>query len=228
MGEGQSSADFPWANDWPEITDPRVRAAFARVPRRAFVDAELVQWAGVDAPLPIGEGQTISQPFVVALMTQALNLQVGDRVLEIGAGSGFQTAILCELVGGNPRGATVTSVERFPSLAAKAEARLNGLSYWPHIKIGDGAYGWPESAPYDAIMVTAAAPFVPRMYWEQMAPGARLAIPVGEQFSNQTLWLVEKTAPGMRRRSFGPVRFVPLVSPLFADQRQRMFREAKW
>jgi protein-L-isoaspartate(D-aspartate) O-methyltransferase len=228
MDNKQGPADFPWANDWPEITDERVRTAFARTPRNAFVEAGLAPWAGIDAPLPIGEGQTISQPFVVALMTQALRLEVGDRVLEVGTGSGFQTAILCELVDGDPKGCSVTSVERFPSLVERAEARLTALGYQPVLHNGDGAYGWPDSAPYDAIIVTAAAPFVPKLLWGQLAVEGRLVIPVGEQHGEQILWLVEKTAPGMRRRSYGPVRFVPLVSPLFGDQRQKMFREAKW
>jgi protein-L-isoaspartate(D-aspartate) O-methyltransferase len=113
-------------------------------------------------------------------------------------------------------------------LVARAKARLNSLGYWPHLKSGDGAYGWPDRGPYDAIIVTAAAPFVPKQLWDQLAPEGRLVIPVGKHYGEQTLWLIEKTAPGMRRRNYGPVRFVPLVSPVFDDERQRIFRDAKW
>jgi protein-L-isoaspartate(D-aspartate) O-methyltransferase len=161
----QTDKPFPWADQWPEIVDPRVRAAFAVVPRRAFLDAHMARFADQDAPLPIGEGQTISQPFVVALMVQALAIQPGDKVLEIGAGSGFQTAILCELAateGDSTRGyQTVYAVERSPALADRAAAVLASLGYAPHLRVGDGALGWPEAAPFAAIIVSAVAPHVP-------------------------------------------------------------------
>ncbi len=218
-----TSDDFPWARDWPEITDPRVRAAFARVPREEFVDPALRKWADRDAPLPIGEGQTISQPFVVALMTQALQLQPGHKVLEIGTGSGFQTAILCELTAtpeGVP-GETVYSIERFPSLAARAREILHRLGYRPHLAVGDGAAGWPEAAPFDAIIVTAAAAYLPRPLWEQLADGGRMVIPLGARYE-QTLWLLRKEGERMRRQWLGPVRFVPLVSPILRDPAMRV------
>lgn len=213
---------FPWADEWPEIHDVRVRAAFARVPRSAFVDAPLRRWADRDAPLPIGEGQTISQPFVVALMTQALELRPGERVLEIGTGSGFQTAILCELtaLAGRRQGETVWSVERFAVLAQRAAAVLHGLGYAPHLMVGDGAAGWPEGAPYDAITVTAAARALPRPLYEQLRLGGRMVIPIGGAPDSQELWLIVREEGRLLRRALGPVRFVPLISPILDDPAQ--------
>lgn len=213
---------FPWADEWPEIHDPRVREAFARVPRQVFVDEPLRRWAERDAPLPIGEGQTISQPFVVALMTQALGLRAGNRVLEIGTGSGFQTAILCELVAApdRPMGDTVWSVERFATLASRAAELLRRLGYAPHLRVGDGAAGWPEAAPFDAIIVTAAARAVPRPLWEQLRAGGRMVIPVGATPEDQELWLLVRGEGRLLRRPLGPVRFVPLVSPILDDPLQ--------
>ena len=213
---------FPWAGAWPEIVDSRVRAAFAFVPRRAFLDAHLARFADQDAPLPIGEGQTISQPFVVALMVQALELQPGDRVLEIGAGSGFQTAILCELAATEDgvRGETVYAIERHPALADRATTVLASLGYAPHLRVGDGTFGWPEAAPFAAIIVSAVAPHVPRPLWEQLAEGGRLILPVGAHDDDQELWLVRKQAGVMEIKRFGGVRFVPLISPLFDDPGQ--------
>lgn len=215
---------FPWADEWPEIRDTRVRAAFGRVPRQAFVDASLRRWAERDAPLPIGEGQTISQPFVVALMTQALELMPGDRVLEIGTGSGFQTAILCELaaIPGRSKGETVWSVERYAALSQRAAEALQALGYAPHLRVGDGAAGWPEDAPYDAILVTAAARYLPRPLYEQLRPGGRMVIPVGGSPDNQELWLIVREEGRLLRRTLGPVRFVPLVSPILDDPAQRI------
>lgn len=213
---------FPWADEWPEIHDQRVRAAFARVPREAFVDETLRRWAERDAPLPIGEGQTISQPFVVALMTQALDLHAGDRVLEIGTGSGYQTAILCELVDVSelPMGATVWSVERFVRLATRAAEVLQRLGYAPHFLVGDGAAGWPEAAPFDAVIVTAAARALPRPLWEQLRTGGRMVIPIGSTPESQELWLLIRGEGRLLRRPLGPVRFVPLVSPILDDPTQ--------
>ena len=216
--------DFPWAKGWPEITDQRVRHAFSRVPRAQFVPAQVQRWSDEDAPLPIGEGQTISQPFVVALMTQALALQPGDKTLEIGTGSGYQTAILCELTTGpqEPAGIHVYSVERFRSLAQNAAATLDRLGCHPQIAIGDGAAGWPAMAPFAAIIVTAAPSYLPRPLWDQLAEGGRMVIPIGAQPEEQVLWLIRKTAGKLDAQGLGAVRFVPLISPLLDDPRMRI------
>ena len=216
MGHNEMEPGFPWEKVWPEITDSRVRAAFAKVERGEFVDPQQRKWADRDSPLPIGEGQTISQPFVVALMTQALALCSGDKVLEVGTGSGFQTAILCELtaVVDHRAGEKVYSLERHASLGKRAAAVLRKLGYSPHLRLGDGAAGWPEAAPYDAIIVTAAARCLPRPLWDQLGDGGRMVIPVGASFGEQTLWFLAKEGRSMRKRAMGPVRFVPLVSPL--------------
>jgi protein-L-isoaspartate(D-aspartate) O-methyltransferase len=222
MTDDLAGKSFPWADQWPEIVDPRVRAAFAAVPRRAFIDEHLARFADQDAPLPIGEGQTISQPFVVALMVQVLDLQPGDKVLEIGAGSGYQTAILCEMVAaeGEVRGKTVYAIERYPSLADRAAAVLARLGYLPHLRVGDGAVGWPEVAPFDAIIVSAAAPHIARPLWEQLGEGGCMIVPVGEHEADQQLWLVHKLAGRMTIERLGGVRFVPMISPLFDDPEQ--------
>jgi protein-L-isoaspartate(D-aspartate) O-methyltransferase len=215
----QPPAAFPWSTTWPEITDQRLRAAFARVPRDEFVPETVRQWATQDAPLPIGEGQTISQPFIVAWMTQVLKLHPGDKTLEIGTGSGYQTAILCEMTTAtNERpGVNVYSVERFPALAQRAADVLNGLGYFPPLRVGDGALGWPEAAPFTALIVTAAPSHLPRPLWEQLAEGGRMIIPVGPTPDAQTLWLIRKTAGAPIAHNMGDVRFVPLVSPRLAD-----------
>jgi protein-L-isoaspartate(D-aspartate) O-methyltransferase len=216
--------DSPWLHGWPEIHDERVRAAFTRVPRAAFVGEKMQPWATCDTALPIDEGQTISQPFVVALMTQALELQPGDRVLEVGTGSGYQTAILCELTAyrQEPAGKNVWSLERNARLADRAARVLHGLGYRPHLAVGDGAAGWPAAAPFDAIVVTAAAPALPRPLWEQLADGGRLVIPVGPTSRGQTLWLVVRQGRRLVQRALGGVRFVPFVSELLYDPMQRI------
>jgi protein-L-isoaspartate(D-aspartate) O-methyltransferase len=221
---GHEPSDAPWLHGWPEIHDNRVRAAFTRVPRTAFVGEEMQPWATRDTALPIEEGQTISQPFVVALMTQALELYPGLRVLEIGTGSGYQTAILCELTArpDEVRGQNVWSVERYPTLARQSASVLVSLGYRPHLFVGDGAAGWPPAAPYDAVIVTAAAPALPRPLWEQLADGGRLVIPIGPVNEGQTLWLVIRRGRQMVRRSLGGVRFVPFVSPILDDPYQRI------
>ena len=173
-------------------------AAIAAVPRHRFVPPQHQERAYDDAPLPIGLGQTISQPYIVALMTQALNLTPATRVLEIGTGSGYQSAVLASIT---PH---VWSVETLAELAGTARERLHGLGYPVMIKTGDGRLGWPEHAPYDGIIVTAAAPEVPPALVAQLVEGGRLVIPVGETSWNQTLWLIEKTgpaAPGIPVRS---------------------------
>ncbi len=197
-----------WPPPWPDITDPRVLKAIARVPRAEFVPPELRDQAYSDLPLPIGHGQTISQPYVVALMTQLLRLQPEDKVLEIGTGSGYQTAILAELA------REVYSVEAIKDLAEKARERLARLGYRNvHIRYGDGALGWPEHAPYDAIIVTAAPERVPPALVDQLAEGGRLVIPIGPEYSEQMLWLIEKQDGRIRTQPIAPVRFVPLISP---------------
>lgn len=185
----------------------RVMAALAKVPRHRFVPPEEERRAYLNRPLPIGSGQTISQPFIVALMTDFLDVQPADRVLEIGTGSGYQAAVLAELAN------TVYTVEIIESLARAAAERFKALGYsnieW---KTGDGYHGWPEHAPFDAIMVTAAGRDIPQPLIDQLKPGGRLVIPVGSQYGTQTLVLVEKKADGMlTRRDILAVRFVPLT-----------------
>ncbi|SFM68771.1 protein-L-isoaspartate(D-aspartate) O-methyltransferase [Thermodesulforhabdus norvegica] len=187
------------------VKDPRVLEAMRRVPRHMFVGEQLKNQAYEDHPLPIGEGQTISQPYIVALMTEALNLKGSEKVLEIGTGSGYQTAVLAELC------REVFTIERIASLAYRARKTLESLGYKNiKYKIGDGTLGWPEEAPFDGIIVTAAAPKVPQPLIDQLAMGARLVIPVGDRIS-QELLLVERVPEGIRKTSLGGVRFVDLV-----------------
>lgn len=216
--------ESPWVQGWPEIYDARVREAFLRVPRSSFVNAEMQEWANADIALPIAEGQTISQPFVVALMTQALELHPGLHVLEIGTGSGYQTAILAELTAHDDeaRGQNIWTLERNARLSEQAASLLRSLGYRPHFAVGDGAAGWPAAAPYDAIIVTAAATALPRPLWDQLADGGRLVIPVGPLDAGQTLWLLVKQGRQMVRHSLGSVRFVPFLSPLLDDPHQRI------
>jgi len=216
MKNGEAAEpSFPWAHSWPEITDPRVRRAFARVQRTAFIAPDLHPYAANDAPLPIGEGQTISQPFIVALMVQTAAIQPGDKVLEVGFGSGYQTAILCELAAapGQPLGETVYAVERLATLAQRAATTLHQLGYFPHLRVGDGAAGWPEVAPFAAIVVSAAMPSLPAPLVAQLAEGGRLLAPVGGHDAQQ-LWLVRKIEGEIVIEDLGGVRFVPLISTL--------------
>ena len=195
------------------IRDPRVLAAFARVPRRFFVPDEAQEHAEGDHPLEIGYGQTISQPFIVAAMTEALQLEGRERVLEIGTGSGYQTAVLCELL---PLTATVRTIEIVPELSARAARTLRELGYDNvEFRVGDGALGWPEAAPYDAILVAAAPAQVPPALLEQLAPGGRLVIPVGPSPEAQELQLWRKLPDtgALVRRVLMHVRFVPLTAP---------------
>jgi protein-L-isoaspartate(D-aspartate) O-methyltransferase len=187
------------------VTNPRVLAAMRRVPRHRFVPQGLWDQAYNDYPLPIGEDQTISQPYIVALMTEALELKEGDRVLEIGTGSGYQAAVLAELA------FAVYSIDRLGSLTEKAQKVLAALGYHNlHVRVGDGTLGWPEEAPFDAILVTAGAPQVPRPLVEQLALGGRLVIPVGDRFS-QTLTRVRKFKDGVKYDYLGGCRFVRLI-----------------
>jgi protein-L-isoaspartate(D-aspartate) O-methyltransferase len=187
------------------VTSPRVLAAMRRVPRHRFVPQGLWDQAYNDYPLPIGEDQTISQPYIVALMTEALELKEGDRVLEIGTGSGYQAAVLAELA------SAVYTIDRLGSLTEKAQKVLAALGYHNlHVRVGDGTLGWPEEAPFDAILVTAGAPQVPRPLVEQLALGGRLVIPVGDRFS-QTLTRVRKVKDGVKYDYLGGCRFVRLI-----------------
>lgn len=188
--------------------DPAVMAALGRVPREIFVPEGRRAAAYVNAPLPIGHGQTISQPFIVALMTDMLALRPDSRVLEIGTGCGYQTAVLAEIA------ARVHTVEYVPELAAAAARRLESLGYTNiAYRTGDGRAGWPEQAPYDAIIVTAAAETPPPALVEQLAPGGRMAIPLGPRDEDQELCLLTKGSDGeVARRAILPVAFVPLVS----------------
>ena len=185
----------------------RVMAALEAVPREAFVPEGLEQRAYDDEPLPIGEGQTISQPFVVALMTDALDTAPGDRVLEIGTGCGYQAAVLSHLV------AEVYSVEYLPALGNAAAERLRRLGRDNvRVRIGDGREGWPEAAPFDGILVTAGAQSVPPALTEQLAPGGRLVIPVGRGLMGQELRRITKDADGaLHGETLLRVSFVPLV-----------------
>jgi len=189
------------------IRDPAVLEAFRKVPREAFVDRMWVERAYDDQPLPIGADQTISQPYIVALMTELLDLGAGDRVLEIGTGSGYAAAILAEIA------REVFTVERHPALAERAAARLSALGYANiHVRCGDGTLGWPEHAPYDAIVVTAGGPYIPRALKGQLAVGGRLVMPVGPTTDDQILLrLTRGSGQAFDEEAFGPVRFVPLV-----------------
>lgn len=187
------------------VTDSRVLAAMRKVPRHEFMPEGLQDQAYDDHATPIGEGQTISQPFMVALMTELLELKGTERVLEIGTGSGYQAAVLAEL------SEKVYTVERIKSLADKARATLDRLGYRTvAIKVYDGTYGWKEMAPFDAIVVTAASPDVPQTLVDQLAVGGKMVIPVGERFS-QTLVKVVKTPEGVVTRNSIPCVFVPLI-----------------
>ena len=196
-----------WPPAWPDVTDKKVLEALATVPRHLFVPPDYRQDAYADIALPIGLGQTISQPYIVALMTQALRLTPESKVLEVGTGSGYQAAILAHIT---PR---VWSIEALPELARAAEERLRALGYPVTVRVGDGRLGWPEHAPYDGIIVTAAAVEVPPALILQLKEGGRLVIPVGESAWDQVLWLIEK-GPGGRLTThwLADVRFVPLVA----------------
>ena len=188
------------------IRDPRVLAAMRRVPRHEFVPPQVRNVAYVDGPLPIGHEQTISQPYIVAYMTEAAQIEPGDRVLEIGTGSGYQAAILAELA------REVYTIELIPELAATARAALDKLGYTNvRTRTGDGYAGWKEAGPFDAIIVTAAPDHVPPALVEQLAVGARMIIPVGR--GEQEMRVITRTAAGVTEESTIPVMFVPLVRP---------------
>jgi len=187
------------------IKDKKILEAMRKVPRHEFVPDNMIPYAYNDEPLPIGEGQTISQPYIVAYMTEALELKRSERVLEIGTGSGYQTAILAEIVG------EVFTVELISALSKKAQENLEKLKYTNiTFKIGDGTYGWKEHEPYDAIMVTAAPDKVPQLLEEQLKVGGRMIIPVGSAI--QELVLVIRGKRKSKKKKLLPVRFVPLIS----------------
>ena len=188
------------------VEDPDVLAAMLAVPRHQFVPDKYLSQAYADHPLPIGYGQTISQPYIVALMTEALELEREDQVLEIGTGSGYQAAVLAEL------GTQVFTVEIIPELAAEADERLMNLGYTNiEVRNADGYFGWEEKAPFDAVIVTAAPDHLPQPLIEQMADGARLVIPIGPIGAVQTLWLFEKKNGEVMALNLGAVQFVPLT-----------------
>jgi protein-L-isoaspartate(D-aspartate) O-methyltransferase len=186
---------------------PEVIAALREVPRHAFVPADQQALAYRNHPLPIGGGQTISQPFIVAIMSQLLGVGPGDRVFELGTGSGYQAAVLAAM------GVEVYTVEIVPELAGRAERTLAELGYeGVHIRMGDGWLGWPDAAPFDGIVVTAAAPRVPEPLIDQLKAGGRLVIPVGESWDIQLLAVYEKDSAGrIKGESLLPVRFVPVT-----------------
>ncbi|HEU18231.1 MAG TPA: protein-L-isoaspartate(D-aspartate) O-methyltransferase [Deltaproteobacteria bacterium] len=190
------------------IKDERVLKAMEKIPRHLFVDEGLQDQAYADSPLPIGDRQTISQPYIVALMTEALELKRNDKVLEIGTGSGYQAAILAELAD------RVLSIERIASLADRARKLLEFLGYYNVlIRVGDGTYGWREESPFDAIIVTAGAPEIPKTYIEQLAVGGRLIVPIGDRFT-QTLVKATRLSDNtedIETKDLGGCRFVHLI-----------------
>lgn len=189
-----------------DIVDPRVLSVMEKIQRHLFVEPALERFAYEDRPLSIEAGQTISQPYIVALMTQLLQIQPTHRVLEVGTGSGYQAAVLAELA------AEVYTVEIIPSLAETARTRLETLGYRNvRVKQGDGYEGWPEFAPYDGIVVTAGAPWIPPPLIEQLREGGRMAIPVGGAKATQELILGEKRGGRLESRPIAPVLFVPLT-----------------
>jgi protein-L-isoaspartate(D-aspartate) O-methyltransferase len=186
------------------VLDPRLLAVMESVPRHCFVPSDELAWAYSDGPLPIGQGQTISQPYIVALMTELLDLKPADRVLEVGTGCGYQAAVLGELA------AEVHTIEVIPQLATQAGKALADLGYTNvHVHTGDGSLGWPEAAPYDGILVAAAAPSAPQPLLDQLVDGGRLVVPVGSRgFQQLEVW--RRTGQKFNRQVDLAVAFVPL------------------
>jgi protein-L-isoaspartate(D-aspartate) O-methyltransferase len=187
------------------VSDSRVLAAMGKVPRHLFIPRHLWEQAYNDYPLPIGEDQTISQPYIVALMTEALELKGPEKVLELGTGSGYQAAILGEIA------AEVYTIERLPALARTAQQVLGSLGYTNvQVRVADGTMGWAEAAPFDAVLVTAGSPQVPPPLVDQLAMGGRLVIPLGDRYS-QTLTRVRRTPEGLKTEYLGGCRFGKLI-----------------
>ncbi|WP_285113637.1 protein-L-isoaspartate(D-aspartate) O-methyltransferase [Leifsonia sp. fls2-241-R2A-40a] len=188
------------------IEDQRVLDAMRRVPRHLFVEASAAPYAYEDHPMPIGDGQTISQPYIVALMLQAARIGPEDRVLDVGTGSGYAAAVAAVLAH------RVVSIERHPDLAVGAAATLEALGYRVEVVTGDGTLGWPAAAPYDAIVAAATGPSVPRAWAEQLAPGGRIVMPVGRPGGSQHLALFTAAGDGrLHETNLGAVAFVPLL-----------------
>src|SRR3954465_15606192 len=189
------------------VRDSYVLEALRRVPREAFVEPGFEEFAYEDGPLPIGEGQTISQPYIVALMIEAAEVKPGDNILEVGAGSGYAAAVMSQIAD------RVYAIERVPSLAEAARRRFERLGYDNiELRVGDGTTGWPETAPFDAILVAAGGPDVPPALKEQLAIGGRLVIPVGEDLHDQSLLkITRKSETAFEAEDLGAVRFVPLI-----------------
>ncbi len=186
------------------ISNSRVIEAMLKIPRHKFLPEHLGDYAYSDGPLPIGMGQTISQPYIVAYMTELLSLNKGDKVLEIGTGSGYQAAILAEI------GCDVYTIEIVEILTFRANKVLQNLGYKNiHFKVDDGYMGWKEHAPYDAILVTAAPPEIPEPLTEQLKVGGKMVVPIGDYF--QELILLKKTREGLKEKRVTPVRFVPMT-----------------
>jgi protein-L-isoaspartate(D-aspartate) O-methyltransferase len=190
------------------VRDERVLRAMEKIPRHLFVDGGLIDQAYSDNPLPIGEKQTISQPYIVAIMTEALELKGSEKVLELGTGSGYQAAILAELAD------RVFTIERIAPLAQKARKLLESLNYYNVVlRVGDGTYGWREESPFDAILVTAGSPSIPRTLVEQLAIGGRLVIPVGGRYSQSLVKLtrLSENPDDVKKEDLGGCRFVNLI-----------------
>jgi len=197
------------------IHDPKVLNAFMKVQRHVFMEEALRDRAYEDYPMPIGEGQTISQPYTVAFMTEALELKGTEKVLEIGSGSGYQTAILLEIV------KQVFCIERIASLARKAQKTLESLGYSGFLlRVGDGTKGWPEYAPFDAILVAAASPRVPRSLKDQLAVGGRIVIPVGDRYVQSMMQVTRVDENTFKEKDFGSFRFVGLIGAEGWDERE--------
>lgn len=198
-----------WQIEARGVRDRAVLEAMRTVPRHRLVPDDVRAYSYEDTPLPIGWGQTISQPYIVALMTELAQVRPGHRVLEVGTGSGYQAAVLAQM------GAEVYTIEILEPLAERAARDLQTLGYTNvHVRAGDGYLGWPEAAPFDAVIVTAGATHVPQPLIDQLKPGGRMVIPVGETLHNQSLRLLEKREDGsLEERDVLPVRFVPLTGP---------------
>lgn len=206
LSDIQAEANYACRMSGLDYLNDHVLAAMGRVPRQRFVSKSLRPHAFDNSPLPIGKGQTISQPFIVALMTDLIAPKRGDKVLEVGTGSGYQTAVLAELVD------RLCSIEIIPELAKKSRRRLEKEGYTNiTFQVGDGYYGWSDMAPFDAIIVTAAVEQIPQPLVEQLAPGGRLVLPVGERSYSQDLILVKKDISGaIKKTRLLPVSFMPL------------------